>query len=80
MIAFRSSHIQNADLHGWPSIRHGGARANARSRSQIAHRSALRKADTYARNGLFIRANVVGKRTHGCRPPSRSSSAARKSP
>jgi len=79
MIAFRSSHIQNADLLRRSSIRHGGARANARSQSQ-PHRSALRKADTYARNGLFIRGNIVGKRTPRCRLPSRRPSAARKSP
>jgi hypothetical protein len=80
MITFRSSYIQNADLSRKSSIRYGGARAKARSRSQLAHRSAWRNGDTYARNGLFMCGNVVAKRTHGCRLPSRSSSAALNSP
>ena len=61
-------------------IRHGDARANARLRSQLVHRSSLLKADSYARSGLFMRANVVDQRVQWRRSPSRASSAALKSP
>ena len=80
MITFPTSQIQNVDLSHGSSIRHDDARANARLRSQLVHRSSLLKADTYARSALFMRGNVVDQRTHGCRLPSASSSAARKSP
>jgi hypothetical protein len=80
MITFPTSQIQNADLSHGSSIRHDDARANARLRSQLVHRSSLLKADTYARSALFMRGNVVDQRTHGCRLPSPSSSAAPKSP
>jgi hypothetical protein len=72
MITFRSPHIQNPDLPHWSSIRHGAARANARSTSQLAHQSALRKAESYARNRLFMRGNIFGQRTYHCRLPLRS--------
>src|SRR5207344_2567971 len=55
MITFPTSQIQNTDLSRRPLIRHGGARANARLRSQLVHRSSLLKADTYPRSGLFMR-------------------------
>jgi len=80
MITIRTSQIQNTDRSRWPSNRHGGAQTNARLQSQLVHRSALLKADTSLRNGLFMRGNVVGRRTPDCRLPSRSSFAARKSP
>jgi hypothetical protein len=79
MITFSTSQIQNVDLSHGSSIRHDDARANARLRSQLVHRSSLLKADTYAR-APFMPGNVVDQRTHGCRLPSASSSAARKSP
>jgi hypothetical protein len=80
MITFPTSQIQNTDLSRRPLIRHGGARANARLRSQLAHPSSLLKADTYVRNGLFMRGNVVDQRVQWRRLPSRASSAALKSP
>jgi hypothetical protein len=80
MIRFPTSQIQNADLSHGSSIRHDDGRANARLRSQLVHRSSLLKADTYARSAPSMRGNVVNQRTHGCRLPSASSSAARKSP
>ena len=55
-------------------------RSNPRLRSQLVHRSSLLKADTYARSAPFMRGNVLDQRTHGCRLPLASSSAARKSP
>ena len=80
MITFSTSQIKNVDLSHGSSIRHHDGRANARLRSQLVHRSSLLKADTYARSTPFMRGNVVDQRTHGCRLPSASSSAPRKSP
>jgi hypothetical protein len=80
MITILTSQIQNTDHPCWPSIRPGGARANARWRSQLAHQSSLLKADTYARRGLVMRGNVVDQRVQWRRLPSRTSSAALKSP
>jgi hypothetical protein len=80
MITFSTSQIQNVDLSHGSSIRHDDARANPRLRSQLVHRSSLLKADTYARSAPFMRGNVLDQRTHGCRLPLPSSSAARKSP
>jgi hypothetical protein len=57
MITFPTSQIQNVDLSHGSSIPHDDARANARLRSQLVHRSSLHKADTYARSALFMRGN-----------------------
>ena len=72
MITFRSSPIQNADPPRRLPSRHGAARTNARLRCQIVRRSVSRKANTYARNGLFIHGNIFGQRNHHCRLPLRS--------
>src|SRR5580658_4762774 len=66
MITFPTSQIQNADLFRWSSIRHDGARANARLRSQLVHRSSLLKADTCPRKRLLMPRTVVGQCTLGC--------------
>jgi hypothetical protein len=58
MITFPTSQIQNVDLSHGSSIPHDDARANARLRSQLVHRSSLHKADTYARSALFMRGTV----------------------
>jgi hypothetical protein len=79
MITFPVSQIQNSDPACWSSIRHGGARANARWRLQHAHRSSLLKTDICPCRGL-LPGNVVGQHTHGRHLPSRSSPAVLKSP
>jgi len=80
MITFPKSQIQNTDLSRRPLIRYGGARANARLRSQLVHQSSLPKPDTYARTAPFMRDNVVDQRVQWRRLPSRASPAALKSP
>ena len=47
MITIITSQIQNTDLYRRSSIRHGGACANARWRSQHGHRSSWLKADPH---------------------------------
>jgi hypothetical protein len=80
MITFPTSQIQNTDLSRRPLIRHGGARANARLRSQLVHQSSLLKPHTDPRSGLFLRGNIANQRVQWRRLPSRASSAALKSP
>ena len=80
MITFPTSQIQNTDPSYWSSIRYDGARSNACLKSRIAHQSSLLKADAYPRGGLLMHGNVVDQCTHACRLPSRTSSAALKSP
>jgi hypothetical protein len=75
-----TSQIQNTDFSRWSSTRHSGARSNACLKSQLVHRSSLLKADTCPRRALLTPGNVVDQCAHGSRLPSRTSSAALKSP
>jgi hypothetical protein len=80
MITFPTSQIQNTDRSRGSSIRHGSARANLRLRSQRGHRSSWLNPDSRTRSGPIMHANVVDQRVQWRRLPSRTSSAAPKSP
>jgi hypothetical protein len=80
MITIPTSQIHNTDLSRRSSIRHGGARPNARLRSQLGQQSAWLKADSCTRSGPIMRGNVTDQRIQWRRLPALTSSAALKSP
>ena len=80
MITIPASQIQSPHLSRWSSIRHGGARSNARLRPQLVHRSSSLETDTCAPSKPLMPGNAVDQSAQSRRLPSRASSAAPKSP
>ena len=80
MITIPASQIQSPHLSRWSSIRHCGARSNARLRPQLVHRSSSPETDTCAPSKPLMPGNAVDHSAQSRRLPSRASSAALKSP
>src|SRR5258708_1138839 len=70
MITVPAAQIQSPHLSRWSSIRHGGARSNARLRPQLVHRSSSLETDTSAPPNPLIPANTVHHPPQSPRLPS----------